>query len=160
MEKIQKSPAYIFDIDGTLANVDGILMYLENKDIPGDRSKADWLTFYKESIKVPINKEAYTLYNEALDGGYKILMVTARMEKWREYTDIWLDKYKLKYDNLYMRNNGDLRSDYDIKRDILTEIQKSYIVVYAVDDNPNIIKLWQEYNIPTTKIGNWDGVYR
>jgi hypothetical protein len=87
-------------------------------------------------------------------------MVTARMEKWREYTDIWLDKYKLKYDNLYMRSNGDLRSDYDIKRDILTEIQKSYIVVYAVDDNPNIIKLWQEYNIPTTKIGNWDGVYR
>ena len=58
----QKPPAYIFDIDGTLANVDGILMYLENKDIPGDRSKADWLTFYKESIKVPINKEGILIF--------------------------------------------------------------------------------------------------
>ena len=29
-----------------------------------------------------------------------------------------------------------------------------------IDDNPNIIKLWEENGIQTTKIGNWDGVHR
>jgi hypothetical protein len=29
--------------------------------------------------------------------------------------------------------------------------------MHAVDDNPNVIRLWEEYGIPTTKIGTWDG---
>ena len=40
---------------------------------------------------------------------------------------------------------------------MLDNISRLWNVVHAVDDNPNVIRLWEDNNIPTTKIGNWDG---
>ena len=56
-----------------------------------------------------------------------------------------------------MRGNKDGRPDYEVKKDILEHIKLFWNPLWAVDDNPKIIKLWQEEDIPTTKIGNWDG---
>ena len=44
-----------------------------------------------------------------------------------------------------------------IWKDILLSIKKHWNVFHAVDDNPNVIRLWEEHGIPTTKIGTWDG---
>ena len=42
-------------------------------------------------------------------------------------------------------------------QDILEHIKLFWNPIHAVDDNPKIIKLWEENGIPTTKIGTWDG---
>lgn len=55
-----------------------------------------------------------------------------------------------------MRGAKDMRPDYEVKSDILKVIQKSWEITHATDDNPKIIKLWQEHNIPTTIIEGWE----
>ena len=86
-----------------------------------------------------------------------VLVVTSRKEKWRSLTSLWMAKNDIGHHALYMRSDNDNRPDYETKKDILIKIKKCWDVVHAVDDNPNVIKLWKEYGIPTTKIGTWDG---
>lgn len=57
---------------------------------------------------------------------------------------------------LFMRGNKDHRSDVLVKRDILHQIRKSWKVVWAVDDNPSIVKLWKEEGIPVTIVEGWE----
>ncbi len=70
---------------------------------------------------------------------------------------MWLAKNDIGHHALYMRGDNDYRSDYKVKSDILDNINKHWRVIYAVDDNPNVITLWEANGITTTKIGNWDG---
>lgn len=88
---------------------------------------------------------------------YQIIIVTSRKEKWRSLTSFWMAKNDIGHHALFMRKDDDNRSDYKVKEDILHKIKEHWTVVHAFDDNPNVIKLWKDYGIPTTKIGSWDG---
>jgi hypothetical protein len=70
---------------------------------------------------------------------------------------MWLANNNLRSHALFMRADDDNRPDYEAKKDMLDKINKLWDVVHAVDDNPNVIRLWEDHKIPTTKIGNWDG---
>jgi hypothetical protein len=70
---------------------------------------------------------------------------------------MWLAKNNIRSHGLFMRADDDNRPDYEVKKDILDKITKLWSVTHAVDDNPNVIKLWEDHSIPTTKIGTWDG---
>jgi FMN phosphatase YigB (HAD superfamily) len=152
-----KRKAWIFDVDGTLANVDSILHYVQNiNDLP--EFKKDFDKFHGESINVPPHKEVVDmLWEMAENHNYDIIVVTARREEWRAHTSFWLKKNLIPHDALFMRGNKDFRPDYEIKKDILEHINLFWDVVHAVDDNPKVIKLWEENGISTTKIGDWDG---
>lgn len=156
-----KRPAYIFDVDGTLANIDSITHYIvkdQSKD--PDNFKKDFVSFHNESINVPPHHEVVDMLWDAVNKGFDIIIVTARREDWRAHTAYWLKtKACVPHDVMFMRGLTDYRSDYEIKKDILEHINKFWHVVHAVDDNPNIITLWEENGIPTTKIGTWDGNY-
>jgi phosphoglycolate phosphatase-like HAD superfamily hydrolase len=148
--KNNKKTAYIFDVDGTLANVDPFLHYVR-----GD--KKDYDAFHMSSIDALPNIEVVQMLNNAVSDGYSILIVTSRKEKWRGLTSMWLAVNNIRSHALFMRENHDNRSDYEVKKDILNNINKLWDVIHAVDDNPHVIKLWEENNINTTKIGDWDG---
>ena len=91
---------------------------------------------------------------------FDIIVVTARQEKWRAHTAYWRVKNDIPHTAMFMRQDKDFRPDYEIKKDILDHVNLFWDVKHAVDDNPNIIRLWEENGIPTTKIGDWDGVHR
>lgn len=97
------------------------------------------------------------MLNHAVSDGHSILIVTSRKEKWRGLTSMWLAINNIRSHALFMRENDDNRPDYDAKKDMLNKITEHWNVIHAVDDNPNVIKLWKENGIPTTKIGTWDG---
>jgi hypothetical protein len=91
---------------------------------------------------------------------FDIIIVTARKEKYRGLTSRWLKNNDVPHDALFMRQDEDHREDYEVKKDILEHISEYWEIKHAVDDNPSIIKLWEENGIPTTKIGTWDGIKR
>ena len=155
---MKKRKAWIFDVDGTLANVDSILHHVLKKDRKAKEFKKYFDKFHIESIHVPANKDVIDLLWEVCND-YDIIVVTARREEWRARTAYWLVKNNVPHTALFMRGNEDDRSDYEIKKDILKHISKFWKVVHAVDDNPKIIKLWKKHGISTTKIGDWDGEY-
>ena len=142
--------AYIFDVDGTLANVDPYLHYVRG-------SNRDYEAFHEASVDALPNIEVVEMLNHAFFDQMHIIIVTSRKEIWRGLTSYWLAKNDIGHHALYMRKDDDNRPDYDFKKDILLKIKKHWNVIRAVDDNPNVIKLWEDHGIPTTKIGNWDG---
>lgn len=145
-----KPSAYIFDVDGTLANVDPYLHHVRG-------SNRDYDAFHEASIGALPNIEVVQMLNNAVSDQHAILIVTSRKEKYRGLTSMWLAKNNIRSHALFMRADDDSRPDYEAKKDMLDKINTLWDVVHAVDDNPNVIRLWEENNIPTTKIGFWDG---
>ena len=145
-----KPTAYIFDVDGTLANVDPYLYLVRG-------SNRDYNAFHEASIDALPNIEVVEMLNNAVSDQHSILVVTSRKEKYRGLTSMWLANNNIRSHGLFMRADDDNRPDYEAKKDMLDKINILWDVVHAVDDNPNVIRLWEEYGIPTTKIGTWDG---
>ncbi len=145
-----KPTAHIYDVDGTLANVDPYLHYVRG-------SNRDYDAFHGASINALPNMDVLEMLNNSVSDGHSILIVTSRKEKYRGLTSMWLAKNNIRSHGLFMRADNDNRPDYEAKKDMLDKISALWDVTHAVDDNPNVIKLWQDHNISTTKIGNWDG---
>jgi hypothetical protein len=145
-----KPTAHIYDVDGTLANVDPYLHYVRG-------STRDYDAFHRASIDALPNIDVLEMLNNSVNDGHSILVVTSRKEKYRGLTSMWLAKNKIRSHGLFMRADDDGRPDYEAKKDMLDKINILWDVTHAVDDNPNVIRLWEDHGIPTTKIGNWDG---
>lgn len=145
-----KPTAHIYDVDGTLANVDPFLHYVRN-------GNKDYDAFHYASIDALPNVEVVEMLNNSASDDHSIIIVTSRKEKYRGITSLWLARNKIKCHALFMRADNDNRPDYETKRDILDRITELWDVSHAVDDNPYVLKLWQDNGIPTTKIGDWDG---
>ena len=145
-----KPTAHIYDVDGTLANVDPYLHLVRGE-------KRDYDAFHEASIGALPNYEVVQMLNDTIADGHYVLIVTSRKEKWRGLTSMWLAINNIRSHSLFMRADDDNRPDYEVKKDILDKINKQWNVTHAVDDNPSVIRLWQDNQIPTTKIGTWDG---
>ena len=82
--------------------------------------------------------------------------VNARRHTWRHHTAWWLALHGVPSDALFMRGNDDARRDFEVKADMLATIRQAWDVVHAVDDNPAVIRLWEEHGIATTVVPGWE----
>lgn len=148
--------AIILDMDGTLVDVSSIRYFVNERD-PKFSGKKLWNRFHGGAIDCPPIEEAVDEYVKAKSQGWAILIVTARREVWSMATLLWLKENDIEHDELYMRPNRDFRKDYLVKRDILDQIRRDgYEPVLAVDDNPAVISLWEENDIPVVLIPGWE----
>lgn len=145
-----KPNAVIFDMDGTLADVSGIRHHI----VPPTPMPKGWYkdfdTFHRESVNVPANASIANAATLVHMLGTKVIIVTARRAMYRHHTAWWLALHRIPSDALFMRGNKDGRPDYLVKKDILKSIQSQYNVIHAYDDNPSVIRLWEESGISTT----------
>lgn len=148
--------AVILDMDGTLCDVSSIRYFVNERD-PKFSGKKLWNRFHGGAIDCPPIPEAVHEYQQAKDYGFAILIVTARRDVWAMATLLWLKENGIEHDELYMRPRTDFRKDYEVKADILEHIREDgYEPVLAVDDNPAVIQLWHENDIPTVIIPGWE----
>lgn len=147
MSRIHRPPTIVFDMDGTLVNVSSIRhLVMDNKNFDA---------FHKESVNCPAIPWVLEHARMAKADGFRVIQVTARSERYRNSTSWWIAENQVPSDALYMRADGDYRPDYQVKRDILDRLLKSYDIVKAFDDNPSIIRLWDEYDIPCVIVPGW-----
>ncbi|ACH63199.1 polynucleotide kinase [Mycobacterium phage Cali] len=156
MKMRARPSAAIMDMDGTLADVSTIRHLVD-----GIQTKKDFHAFHAASEFVPANKQAIAFGKRHHRKGNLILVVTARKKMWERVTLNFLDREVVHHFPvvlpIFMRGNDDNRKDIEVKRDILAEIRERYTVVAACDDNPNVIKLWEEEQIPEIEvIPGWD----
>lgn len=140
--------AAIFDMDGTLADVSSIRHLVEGQH-------RNFHEFHMQSVNVPPNQQAVDLLHQFAAQGHHIAIVTARKAKYRNPTAMWLAIHRIPSDSMHMRADNDSRPDYEVKKDIHRRLSSQFDIVHAVDDNPNVIRLWQENNIPVTVIPGW-----
>jgi phosphoglycolate phosphatase-like HAD superfamily hydrolase len=144
-----KRTAAIFDMDGTLADVSSIRHHVSGRH-------KDFSAFHEASVDVPPHPEVVQAARDAKAAGHDVFIVTARDAMWRNHTAAWLGINDVPSDGLFMRAHKDRRPDYEVKSEIHDKIAQTHDIVHAHDDNPAVIKLWQEKGIPTTVVPGWE----
>lgn len=134
-----------FDADGTLVDVSDIVSLVKGK-------YKDFDLFHRKSLWSPPNQEVLELAYEAQDRGFKVIVVTAREERYRDVTQAWMDKFNVPYDNIFMRQSNDRRPDYVVKNEMFAHINGLYDIVHFVDDRKDIANVWKENGVETTLV--------
>ena len=120
-------PCYIFDIDGTLAHMDG------------KRSPYEWGKISGDSVDHSI--EIITdLINDDPTGEYSTIICTGRDGVSLYETEKWLDKNDIQYDGIYIREKGDNRPDWIVKEEMWREVSKKYYIVGMFDDRLQVVR--------------------
>lgn len=130
-----KQNAYIFDIDGTLA--------LMNGRSPYDYSKVD----------TDIPNHNITMIARTLRQTLPIIIVSGRTDDCKEETMKWLAKCAIPYNELHMRKSGDSRNDAIVKREIYEEhIRYKYNVLAVFDDRNRVVDMWRSLGLTCLQV--------
>jgi hypothetical protein len=126
----------VFDIDGTLANIEHRLDYVRSKP-------KNWKAFDAGIPNDKVNEPVATVMCNMASWGHNIVLASGRNERSRDATVAWLDSNDLStYEKLYMRPADDFRSDDIVKQEILDEIIRDYGKKPDMwfDDRPRVVK--------------------
>lgn len=126
--------AYIFDVDGTLADSKGI------------RSPYDYSKVYRDRPIMAVSNVAAAMP--------QVIFVSGRKAECRKDTTQWLREVTGCEPLLFMRADGDDRHDAQVKYDILrNDILPSFHVLGVFDDRARVVQMWQSAGILTLDCG-------
>lgn len=132
----------IVDLDGTLANHEGIRGPFEFDKCDQDRI----VPAVKDIIRVYNNDNIFsTTDNDRIH----IFLMSGRDSICRDKTVNWLKKYDIQYDNLFMRPEGDFRRDSIIKLELFDKhVRGQYNVLFVIDDRLQVIReCWNKLGV-------------
>lgn len=129
----------IFDLDGTLADVEHRLHFIKDEDPP------KWEKFFKACTEDAVIFEMERLYNHFAGlKDHRVRIWTGRSDMVEEETRQWLKDHGLNgYYELRMRKEGDHRPDYKIKKEWLEDIGYGRAKL-IFEDRQQVIDMWQE----------------
>lgn len=110
----------VFDIDGTLANVDHRRQFVATKP----KNWAAWNAGMKNDT---VNEDIKWMLDSFLNrAGTKIVLCSGRGEETREVTEQWLKDNRIPFDALFMRTAKDHRKDSIVKVELLAQIREQF----------------------------------
>lgn len=133
----------VFDIDGTLANIEHRLDYVRSKP-------KNWKAFDAGIPNDKVNEPVAAVLVNMADAGHDIVLASGRNERSRQATVDWLYDNELDcYQKLYMRKADDFRSDDIVKQEILDQIIADYgrKPDMVFDDRPRVVRMWRDNGI-------------
>ena len=125
----------IFDIDGTLADVSERIHHVRNKP-------KNWNAFFQGMAQDKAIHSVVRLCNILYASGIQIILCSGRSEEHREQTVEWLAQQGVNYHDLLLRKNNDRRSDTEVKRELLANLDKSKIL-FVVEDRSRVVEMWR-----------------
>jgi phosphoglycolate phosphatase-like HAD superfamily hydrolase len=131
---------YLVDIDGTLANLEHRLHFIEKKP-------ADWDGFFDACDGDAPIPEVIDTINLLHHAGATILLVSGRSDAIRDKTLDWLDKYLNGWHGLYMRKAGDHRPDNIVKGELLNALSVDWDVAKirgVFEDRKQVVDMYRE----------------
>ena len=168
IEPIENVPTVIFDIDGTLADIEHRRPFVtgKKKDFDAFNAAMGW-----DAVNYPIIELLWMCD----DSAKQIIFCTGRMEQFREVTrDFLLDKCAFEntyhkdgecsresieahLDTFLMMRPDERRHDPDseIKQDMLDEILKTVDkrnILFAVDDRKRVVDMWRSNGITCLQV--------
>lgn len=148
---MRRTAAVIVDMDGTLCDVNTVLHLQDEPD--------SFTAFHEGSAQCPPNAAVVDWCLDHHSRGHAILIVTGRDAWTRGLTTHWLSEHlPVPTAGVFMRRAGDFRSNTDVKREIHGQLALKYDIRAAIDDDPEIVELWQEIGIPVAMVLDWGEV--
>lgn len=136
-----KEKIYLWDLDGTLCNLDHRLKYIKTEG-----KRKDWRMFFLSMVDDTLIQPTAAVLWALRQKGFKLVFCSGRPEEYRSLTTNWLrDKLFLPLDEieLHMRKKGDFRDDTLVKGELLDVIQEKYEVIAAFDDRKRIVDYYR-----------------
>jgi hypothetical protein len=109
----------VFDIDGTLANIEHRRAFVASKP---KNFKAFNAAIPQDTPHEEIVFLAKTFYEQ----GNKVILCSGRGEESREVTEKQMKDFGVEFNALYMRAHKDFRADNIVKVELLQEIRKDF----------------------------------
>src|ERR1700726_998266 len=104
-------PVYVFDLDGTLCNIEHRLHYIQGES-------KDWREFFAACVDDKPIQHMLQLASE-LSFHAQIVYVSGRSDEVRGQTLDWLEAEAAPEGPLYMRKAGDHKPDHELKIELL-----------------------------------------
>ena len=139
----------IFDLDGTLANIDE-----RREKAMKTNGKLNWDKFSSDELikkdlpNMPVIKTA-KLFHQS---GFKIYVLSGRSEETKQVTTQWLKKYDVPFDVLKMREKNDTRPDEVIKKEFVVELSILENIFLILDDREKVVKMWRSLQLPCFQV--------
>lgn len=139
----------IFDLDGTLAQVDHRRYLVEGP-------KKSWEAFHEACVNDTPNEAVIQVYRALLTCGrpFTHLIFSGRSDIVRPQTVAWLDKHLGLWHDLKMRKEGDNTPDDDLKRAWVEPIKHRVFCVF--DDRTKVVNMWRSLGIPCFQVAPGD----
>lgn len=145
---MKRQPAVLVDMDGTLCDVRAVIHLQAEPD--------GFAAFHEGCAQCPPNPAVVDWCIEHHSRGHQLLVVTGRDGWARGLTAQWISQHlPVPIGGLHMRRDGDARSNIEIKREIHRRLAVDYDIRAAIDDDPEIVGLWQELGIPVAMVFDW-----
>lgn len=137
--EVNISPAYAFDLDGTLADCGGRLHHIVRA--PGDTRPKDWRAFFASvGDDAPI-APMVAIAKALIEAGHFVIVITGRSDECRKSTQAWLDRHVCPGIRLYMRRRGDHRDDDIVKPELFAEARRDRTeIVQAFEDRARVVR--------------------
>lgn len=132
--------AIIVDIDGTLAELNGRNPYATELCL-------------NDSLNETVAQTVH-MYKSI---GYAVIIVSGRSDKFKILTQKWLDQHQIEYDELFMREDGDMTKDSTIKKNIYqNNISPRYSVELVLDDRQQVVNMWRDIGLTCYQVAFGD----
>jgi phosphoglycolate phosphatase-like HAD superfamily hydrolase len=144
---------YIFDIDGTLADLKHRLHFIQQEP-------KDWDGFYADCDDDCPIADVLRLCRVLAKAGAEILLVTGRPESIRTKTVQWLNDFCVPFHGLYMRATGDHREDSVVKAELLDKLALEWdrnLIVGIFEDRNQVVEMYRSkgYRVFQVADGNF-----
>lgn len=141
----------IFDLDGTLANIEHRVHHVRG----GNRR---WDLFHAECVNdTPIGPVVSFLQLIQEAQRWKIILVSGRSDIVRTETETWLRDNFIYYNELIMRKDGDYTPDDKLKEQILDNLLASgHDILFTVDDRQRVVDMWRRRGIVCLQAAAWE----
>lgn len=126
--------AIMVDIDGTVS--------VFNKQ----RIIFDIMNSQNDTVVKPMKKIIELYSNDNVE----IIFLTSRDDKYRDVTYNWLKNNIMNHKEfkLFMKNTGDNRNDFEIKKQIYLEnIANDYNILAVFEDRTNVVNMWRSLGL-------------
>jgi len=123
----------VFDIDGTLANVEHRRPYIASRP-------KNWPAWNAGIPRDTPHEEIVFLAKTFNAGGHTVLLCSGRSDDLAKVTIQQMADFDVEYKGLYMREAGDHRPDSTVKVELLNRIRKDYGEPYMwFDDRQQVV---------------------
>jgi FMN phosphatase YigB (HAD superfamily) len=130
----------IFDLDGTLANCDHRLHFIQSKP-------KNWKAFFAGMEHDTPIKDTITVAHSLYGSYNNLIFCTGRPDTYHDITRNWLIQHVGDYTEncpLYMRAKGDGRPDYEVKLDLLATMHADgFDPKIAFEDRDQVVDMWR-----------------
>lgn len=135
-----KRKAFIFDVDGTVAQ----------RDMgPDGRSPYDMTRVGEDTPNQPILTVARLLESTGMAA---IIFTSGRDETARYQTELWLNEHYGYTFELLLRKENDNRPDETFKQELLDKLRMDYDIIAAFDDRDRVVKMWRDNGITCLQV--------